>query len=613
MTRPNRPPELGHPRLSARLAAGVTWALTGAFFAVLAGPAAAQTPRSPSAPVSVQPTASTSAVGSATLSTSAMDAQLFYQLLIGEIQLRSNDPATGFALLLDAARKTADASLFRRATDIALQARAGDDALNAARTWQQTLPDSPEANQYILQILAALGRYDDMVEPLRTELERATPERRRTLLGQLPRLLARMNNRVQAAALAERVVGQWRNQPDTAVAAWSVLGHFRFSAQDRTGALEAARAGQAADAVSPAPALLAIDLIAAGQTGAQPLLDRYLAANPRDTLVRLQWARSLMESMRYAEAMRVLEQVTQVQAEAAEAWLLLGTLRVQSQLPREAEAAFQQYLRLAEGAGANNELARGLPQAYLGMAQAAEQRRDFAAVEQWLGRVGGSDNAVAVQTRRASVLARQGRMAEARALIQALPGRTPAERRSRAAAEAQILRDAKQWQQAYDVLKPASAANADDVDLLYDFAMAAEKVNRLDEMETALRRVIAVRPDYHHAYNALGYSLADRNMRLPEARQLILKALEFAPNDPFIIDSLAWVEFRSGNAAEALRLLEQAYRSRPDAEIAAHLGEVLWTLGRRDEARRFWREGLTKDADNDTLKETLKRFNVPAP
>jgi tetratricopeptide (TPR) repeat protein len=542
-----------------------------------------------------------------------MDAQLFYQLLIGEMQLQSNDPATGFALLLDAARKTNDAALFRRATDIALQARAGDDALAAARAWQQALPESPEANQYVLQILAALGRFEAMVEPLQRELQRVGAEQRRGLLGQLPRLFARMQNRPQAAALAERVVGDWRNRPDTAAVAWSVLGHFRFSAQDRPGALEAARSAQAADAASPAPALLAIDLISAGVPTAQALLDRYLSSQPNDSLVRLQWARSLMESMRYAEAITVLEQVTTSQPSAGEAWLLLGTLRVQSQLPREGEAALQQYLRLAEGGGASSELARGLPQAYLSLAQAAEQRRDFAAVERWLGRVGGADNALAVQTRRASALAKQGRMAEARALVQSLPARTAAERRAKVGAEAQILRDAKLWQQTYDLLKPASAAAPDDMDLLYDFAMAAEKLNRLDEMEAALRRVIATRPDYHHAYNALGYSLADRNLRLPEARQLIVKALEFAPNDPFIIDSLAWVEFRSGNTAEALRLLEQAYRARPDAEIAAHLGEVLWTLGRRDEARRFWREGLTKDADNDTLKETLKRFNITAP
>jgi Flp pilus assembly protein TadD len=129
-------------------------------------------------------------------------------------------------------------------------------------------------------------------------------------------------------------------------------------------------------------------------------------------------------------------------------------------------------------------------------------------------------------------------------------------------------------------------------------------------MERLLRRIIAEKPEYHHAYNALGYSFADRNIRLSEARQLILKALEFAPGDPFISDSLGWVEFRNGNKAEAVRILQLAYKARPDAEIAAHLGEVLWSMGQRDQAMSIWREGAQLNADNETLTGTLKRLRV---
>jgi Flp pilus assembly protein TadD len=129
-------------------------------------------------------------------------------------------------------------------------------------------------------------------------------------------------------------------------------------------------------------------------------------------------------------------------------------------------------------------------------------------------------------------------------------------------------------------------------------------------MERLLRQLIQLKPTYHHAYNALGYSLADRNIRLPEARDLIRKALEFVPNDPFISDSMGWVEFRMGNQAEALRVLDSAYKAKPDAEIAAHLGEVLWALGQRERATSIWKEGLQLNADNETLQETLKRLRV---
>jgi Flp pilus assembly protein TadD len=140
--------------------------------------------------------------------------------------------------------------------------------------------------------------------------------------------------------------------------------------------------------------------------------------------------------------------------------------------------------------------------------------------------------------------------------------------------------------------------------------MMAEKLSRIDEMERVLRQVIELKPEHHHAYNALGYSLADRGQRLPEARSLIKKALDLAPGDPFITDSLGWVEFRLGNREEALRLLRQAYGSRPDPEIAAHLGEVLWASGARDEARRIWREGRERDTANEVLRETLARLQV---
>ena len=130
------------------------------------------------------------------------------------------------------------------------------------------------------------------------------------------------------------------------------------------------------------------------------------------------------------------------------------------------------------------------------------------------------------------------------------------------------------------------------------------------EMERLLRRVIALKPDHQHAYNALGYSLADRKIRLPEARELIKKALALSPGEPFITDSMGWVEYRLGHREEAIRLLREAYRARPDPEIAAHLGEVLWSDGKTDEARKVWREGRSRDSSNDVLRETLVRLRV---
>ena len=244
------------------------------------------------------------------------------------------------------------------------------------------------------------------------------------------------------------------------------------------------------------------------------------------------------------------------------------------------------------------------------LAQAAEQQGDYKRAESWLARVDNPQRALEVQQRRASLLARQGKMAEARALIQQLPEKDAESARSKLLAEVQLLRDAKMWQAASDVLAKGSERYPSDIDLIYERSMLAEKLGKLDQMEALLRRVIELKPDHQHAYNALGYSLAERSIRLPEAKQLIQRALELAPGDPFITDSLGWVEYRLGNTEEALRLLRSAYQMRPDTEIGAHLGEVLWVTGRTEEARRIWREARSRDAANDVLRETLARLRA---
>jgi tetratricopeptide (TPR) repeat protein len=252
----------------------------------------------------------------------------------------------------------------------------------------------------------------------------------------------------------------------------------------------------------------------------------------------------------------------------------------------------------------------GQTQAWLMLAQAAAERGDAKAANAWLDKIDNPQRALEVQTRRAILLARQGKVLEARNLVQQVPERRPEDARGKLLAESQVLRDVKRWNDAHAVLASANQRFPDDADLLYEQAMMAEKMSRIDEMERLLRKVIEIKPDHHHAYNALGYSLADRSQRLPEAQSLIKKALELAPGDPFITDSLGWVEYRLGNRDEAARLLRQAYAARPDPEIAAHLGEVLWVSGSHEDARRIWREGRDRDTANEVLRETLTRLQV---
>lgn len=561
------------------------------------------------APALAQVAAATATPTASGAHVSALDAELFYQLLLGELNVRGDEPATGFALVLDAARKTNDPALYQRAVELAFQARSGDSALQAARAWKQAWPQSREANRYVLQILVALNRVEESSEPLRQDIVLAGPQDRAAAIAVIPRNYARVADKKLAARVVEQALAPYRDQPATGTAAWTTIGRMRAAAGDAAGALEAARRGQALNARAEGPALLALELMEPKQPQAEALVRTYLQGQPLPE-IRMGYARALLDAQRYPEALQQLQAITAERPEFAEAWLLQGSLLAQDNKLPEAEAAMQRYIALAQAQGGGEERSRGLAQAYLGLAQIAEKRNDLVAANAWLDRIENSQDLMAAQNRRASILARQGRLEEGRQLIRSMPERTPSDARMKLVSEISLLREHKQYRQAYDLLAQAVQQDPADTDLLYDQAMMADKLGDHADMEVLLRKIIAAKPDYHHAYNALGYSLAERNTRLPEARQLIQKALELAPGDPFISDSLGWVEFRLGNMPEALRVLQAAYKDRPDAEIAAHLGEVLWQLGQRAQAQAIWREGLLLNNQNETLLETLKRLGV---
>lgn len=543
---------------------------------------------------------------------SVLDGELLYQLLLGELSTQLGDQAAGYSLLLDAARKTNDARLYQRSVEIALQARSGESALAAARAWRTAMPNSREANRYQLQILIGLNKTNELSDPIKREIALAEAGDRAQVISSIPRYFARSTDKKQAASVVEQSLVDHLTSPQNGVAAWTTIGRMRIEAGDPAGALDAARRGHALSATAEGPALLALALMNPSFPAAEGIVRKYLEGKP-EAEVRMEYARALLNAQRFAEASTQIHTVTNEKPSLADAWLIQGTLELQDNKLNAAEKSLLRYLDVMASqpsSARNSQQNRGLIQAYLSLSQIAEQRKDFKLAESWLNKISSSEDMIRAQSRRASLLAIQGKLEDGIELIRALPERSAGDGRLKIQAEVQLLRDNKKLQAAFDLLAKATTQNPTDYDFLYDQATLAEKLGNPDEMETLLRRIIAGKPDFHHAYNALGYSFADRNIRLPEARQLIIKALEFAPNDPFITDSLGWVEFRMGNKAEALRILQGAYKSRPDAEIAAHLGEVLWSMGRRDEARKIWKEGVALAADNETLVETLKRFRV---
>lgn len=494
---------------------------------------------------------------------STMDAETFYKILLGELNLLDNEPRIGFALMLDSARKTKDAALFDRAVTIALQSRSGESALAAARAWALALPEDTDAARYVLQLLIALNKPEQTQAAalIYTDLFKAKADvDRNQALTTVADIFLNAQDKAAAALSFEALVksNDYLTSPVTKSNAWVALGRVRLAANDLSGALQAAKQAQLAEPSAAEPALLGVALLVAKAPLAESFVKQYLAnttfvAKPE---VRLAYARFLVSSNRFDEALTQTQKLSVESPSYAPAWLVLGTL--QYQINQEADDK-NHAAALAAGAEAQMSLNKFI------------QLTDPLPVEQ-----------------------RSASQARAYTLL------------------ANLAKGNKQYQQAYDTLAKAIANSkeADQADLQYDLAMMAEKLTRLDEMEHILRQVIESKPEDPEAYNALGYALADRNLRLPEAKELIQKAVKLAPEDPFIADSLGWVEFRLGNLTESQRILEAAYKRKPDAEIAAHLGEVLWNQGLKDRATAIWKEGLKSNKNNDTLVETLKRFGI---
>jgi len=429
--------------------------------------------------------------------------------------------------------------------------------------------------------------------------------------------------------------------------ALDVMNSATDGTPSRAGARAAAGASAASAPTPPAPTekgtAPSTELIAK----AEVIVRRYIAQPGTEPVVRQAYASVLATQQRLTDAAEQLRLAVKDNPKQAPLWLALGQIDLELHDPVSADADLRKALAIVSADVAEEAVARKavaaaaaanggatdddddgpmaatqaadseaggnpirLSHIQVLLARAAEQRHDDAAAAKWLAQVDAKDADLQVISMRATLLARQGKLGEALTMIRAANASTPAEQRYKLLTEVQLLIDEKRLSEAREVLNKANAENPDDVELVYQEAMVDERLNRLDEMEKLLRRILVLQPDNSQALNALGYSLADRNLRLDEALKMVRQAHELSPADPFIVDSLGWVEYRMGHFDAAATLLAQAYSSRKDTEIAAHLGEALWADGKHDEAARVLRDAHKLDSGNEVLKKTMNRLKV---
>jgi tetratricopeptide (TPR) repeat protein len=540
----------------------------------------------------VDPEAVAAAKAEAALPRQPLTPDMLFKFLVAEVSAQRGAIGIAQSTYLDLARQTRDPRVARRAVEVSMFARNPAGALEAARLWSVADQDSERAQQTLAALLLSEGRLDEAEPILRTLLKDNTASG----FLHLPALMGKLRDTQAALALVERLAADYPALPEARFAvAQAAATAGRFDA--------AVAALQKADELRPGwepAALLRMQMLGkTSRVDAMSFMRDFLVRYPRAREVRLAYARALVNANQFTEARAEFTRLTDDFPRNAEVSFAAGLLSLQM---GDVDVARDLLTRTLE----YNPRDVDTVHYYLG--QTAEQMKQPDVAAAHYAEVRTGNYLVSARARQAALLARAGKLAEARALLVATRGENDAQSVRLVQAQAELLRESRDHAVAFDVLSDGLKRFPDSADLLYDRAMVAEKLDKLDVLETDLRRVMVLRPEDAQAYNALGYTLADRTDRLPEAMTLLDKALALAPEDPFILDSVGWAQYRSGNLARAQEYLEHAFKVRPDPEIAAHLGEVMWARGQQDEAGKLWQTSLQTHPQNEVLLETLRRL-----
>jgi tetratricopeptide (TPR) repeat protein len=531
--------------------------------------------------------------------------EILYKLLTSEIAYQRGNWQAAYVTILGVAQQTRDPRLARRAAEIALSVKQPGEAMAAIRLWRELAPDSSEATQYYLGFMVMNNNLAEIQRIFTDKLANADAKQSNIVMLQAQRLLARARDKDAAFETLEAILEPYKTRPEARLA----LAQGAYVHGDNARAISEAQAVLAARPDSQLAVLTIAQ--ASAQADAAKAMASFLVKNPGARDVRLAYASILIDLKQFDKATTEFEHLLREHPDDAGVMYTLGVLAMENKQTKRAEKYFTSYLEALEN---NPGEERDPTPALINLAQIASDGKDDQGALNWLAKVesyeGRNSAYFSVQLRRAQILAKQGKVAEARQFLHGVAASGEAEQVQLLQAEAQLLRETHQPQQAGEVLEAAMQRFPNNPDLLYDYAMLAESQHKVAEMEASLRKVMEIAPNNQHAYNALGYALADRNIRLDEALSLIEKALQLAPDDPFILDSLGWVKYRLAKPEEAEQALRRAYTLRPDVEIAVHLGEVLWSQGHKENARKIWREAKSKDPDNEVLKSTLQRLNA---
>ena len=537
-----------------------------------------------------------------------LTSNIVFRILAAEISAQRSAFIPAGKTMLDLAKEVGDVRLARRALEFYLAGGNLAGALESSRVWLRFEPDDAEALSTEMTLSAASGQTSGLTTALRKKIDEARDKT--AAIGQAMAILGRVPDKRAGLAILISVLQE--SQARDTLPAHIAISDLARAAGDAPRALSAAKAALNVAPRSEDAAMRVFEYgLAVDAQQAFRDAQGFAAAHPKARRLRLLLATQWAERREFDSAMAELVAMAKLDPEDIDLVFMQGQIAYRAKRLPEARNLLEQYVsRQSQRQSDAPDEGSGLVDAYQLLSRIAQDQGFFDDAVRLLDNIQEPSARHNARVRQAAIRAQQGRVDDALAILDTSDPQSLEEEVLTASAGAQMLREAKRPLEAIKRLEAANERMPDTVEIKYELAMMYERNERLNDTERLLREVIALDPGHAHSYNALGYSLADRNQRLPEALKLITRALEIAPNDPFIMDSMGWIKFRLGDYVTAVQYLEKAYRVRPEADIAAHLGEALWMLGQRDAAIEIWKKALAKEADNATLQETIKRLGV---
>ena len=524
-----------------------------------------------------------------------LNGPMLYDFLLGEIAGKRGNSELAMQLYMDLANTTQDPRVARRAAQLALDARQMEKSAEALNLWLKLEPASNQARQMLVVVLLSGGKIDE-ARPYLEQMLAAYPNRVGHTFTQVYSLLLRSRDREAVYKLLSELTRPYPRIAEGHMA----LAQAALGAGKREEALKEVRE---AHTLRPEWEMAVVFEAQLLQQQSPPqalaLLKDYLAVYPGAGEIRLLYARMLLEQKQNAEARTQFQRLFDEHPESADLAYAVAMISLELGELDRAETELRQAL-------AKGKKDEGTAYYYLGQLSEAKQR-DADALQNYQ-QVKEGDFVYSARLRVAYLLFKAGKLDEAREYLHQTATVNNQQRVQLWLVEAQLLRDSRQLDAAFQVLTLGMEKLPNHPDLLYEAGMLADQMGKHEIFEQMMRRVIEINPEQAQAYNALGYSMLDRNERVPEGMRLVEKAIQLSPDDAGIIDSVGWGYYRQGNLDKSLEFLRRAFNTDPDPEIAAHLGEVLWMRGARDQAKKIWDDALKVHPDNAALQAAMKKF-----